>query len=242
MRVRGKVAAFAGALALVSGLVVTSLPASATVTHVGDCAGGSRAIGKILPGLTKAKVSNTITVKGIPSDANGDGVSDGPTSFGSCTFTGGPGAGTHAVSGFSAKVVGTTSCTPGLASSTSDVIPSGKITWKFTDTTQTAVYGSITGFKPSTTNVVQIHGIVTKGNGLGSFLTAENAFLPVVKVKFPGALNLWNDGVKTEYDLDVSSECAGGTAGVPLTQILVSTGGASGAAAPSFDLGSVALS
>ena len=249
MRGKGKVAAAMGVLALVSGLAVTSIPASATVTHVGDCSGGSRALGKLTPGLLPAKSNNTITVKGIQSDANGDGISDGLTSFGTCTFVGGPGAGTHTITGFTAKIVGTVACTPGLASDPSDTIPSGKLQWKFLDgglVSQTQVYASIEGFKPSTTNVVQLHGIVTKGNGLGAFVTAENSFLPVVKAKHYSAsdpLSIWTDGVKTQYDLDFSSDCAsGGTAGIPLTQILVSTGGVSGANAPSFDIGTVALS
>ena len=247
MGFRVKVGSLAFALAVTGGIAFSPAisPVGATVTHVGDCTDGSRALGTITPGLLPTKGVNTISLKALQADHDDNGVGDGLTKFGSCTFDGGPGSGTHqiAAGGFSSKVVGTTSCTPGLAADPSDVISSGKGAWKFTDSTVTDFYVSITGFKSGSSNVVQSHGIVTKGNGLGSFLTAENAFLPVVKAKAGNPLIIYStsDG-KTNLALDLSSQCAGGSTGVPLKTILVSAGGSSGANAPSFDIGTVTLS
>ncbi len=270
MRIHSRIAAALGAVALVGGFAAVAVPAQATVAHAGDCAAGARAITKISPGLLPAPASgpsptNTISGKGLDADPAGSKTAP-IANEGSCTFaTGSANAGTHTVSKWGVKLVGSSACAssgPPAPPDPATLPPTGKIQWSFTDSTpSTQAYITLTGFVTGSSNKVNTFGIVSKGAAVGSFVTGQSAFLPVAKAKANDALTIYSDtnnGGKDIYDLDTGDACLDptGHAGVPITQVLTMSGDSfagtnactgtplsgGSSCSTSFDVGSVSLS
>jgi hypothetical protein len=213
LSIKTKLIGGASALAIAGGMLAFAAPAGAVVTNVGQCnnllALGSAKSSTINPstgknyGITDLdNLDGAIGSKGVdPNTLKG-------TNLGTCSIVGGQGApdsgkpvqlfagGSHSITKWSTKLFSREfDCNTADTSDTTEWSPSGALSITFADLNNLGKNQAITaqvtvdGFtdpdnNPGTpSDVVALHGIVTKGALLGADISGQTEFDPTVKDK-----------------------------------------------------------
>jgi hypothetical protein len=250
LKLKSKVLAGAGALAMASGLIGVAAPAAhAVVTHVGDC-NGSVALVK-LAGVTKgtglgdqtAQVKITGNVakdQTLKTPVNGGGTCNGVIRPGDLHVPNGP-TGALTAKSEAISFLGNASCANGPTAVAADATAAlaypanGKITWTFNQTYVDMISLGIKpykmqadvallGFDPVLPDVVNVGGIVLSGVNAGATVSGHIWEDPV-------ALTHGATGYNTGYELDLATAagCADGIAGNANILIVLSGGGGASA-------------
>lgn len=223
MNFKASLTTFAAATLALSGMAIVNAPESeAAPTVVATCS-GMRGLAKITPGLSNVNQAASISTKNV--------LNTGGT-VGSCTYNH-PllGTGTKQMTKWSSKT--SSPVADCIADSDPTEYPSsGKSSTAFSDGSKSDAYVAGQGTKAGTSAVQILSGIVTKGSGVGAFLSQEIWVAPVVKDKLqtldwngtPGLTSPLYPG----YSLDIANAVAcidptGATAGT-ITGLLVGTG------------------